>query len=91
MPQASDEQRALMAKWFPVYVDGPYGVTANDSGIADGPPAHFLLIRGWIEINGMWHKPTPAHSPSIYEVECLRFLRDEWDYDFHRPLYEEAV
>lgn len=69
MPQASDEQRALMQAWF------------NDS-ISDGPPTEFLRARGWIEVGGMWEKPTSSHSTSAYEIECLKFLRDEWDYGF---------
>lgn len=89
MPQASDAQRALMAKWFPTYDDPQYGATSNASGIADGPPMQFLLARGWTHKAGMWTKPTPSYTPSIYEVEILLFLRDEWDYDFHKPLYPE--
>jgi hypothetical protein len=49
--------------------------------IDDYPPTAFLLARGWTEHAGMWTKPTPAHTPSTAEVECLTFLRDEWDYD----------
>lgn len=85
MPQASDTDRALMAKWFPRGING----TSNDSGIDDGCPAHFLRSRGWIDRGGIWYKPTPSYNPSIYEVACLLFLRDEWDYDFIRPLYPE--
>lgn len=91
MPTSSDQQRALMAKWFPTF-DGPDGpTTPNDSGIADGPPIRFLIRRGWdLDNGGMWSKPTPSYNPSIYEIECLLFLRDEWDYDFHKPIFPEV-
>lgn len=83
MPTASDYQRALMAKWFPSTDPD------NSSGVNDGPPYAFLIARGWTEKSGLWSKPTSFHNPSMYEVECLLFLRDEWDYDFTRPLYQE--
>lgn len=82
MPTASDESRALMAKWFGKHND-------EYAGLHDGPPMEFLFARGWTEERGMWSKPTPSHNPSIYEVACLLFLRDEWDYDFVKPLYPE--
>ena len=85
MPQASDVRRARMAQWFPTGRDG----CINRSGTDDGAPARFLLARGWTEEAGMWSKPTQSYNPSIYEVECLLFLRDEWDYDWYKPLYPE--
>lgn len=84
MPSASDGLRALMARWFPTCLMGGY---PNTNGTDDGAPAHFLFVRGWTEENGIWRKPTPSHTPSIYEEACLIFLRDEWDYDFEKPLY----
>lgn len=83
MPQASDGLRALMARWFPDGMDN----TSNTYGVDDWAPTQFLLARGWTEHRGVWSKPTPSHSPSIYEEACLVFLRDEWDYDFQKPLY----
>lgn len=83
MPTSSDAQRALMARWFPH--SGPDG--DNSTGIDDSGPCAFLFARGWTEHSGMWVKPTPAYTPSIYEEACLIFLRDEWDYDFQKPLY----
>ncbi len=76
MPQASDAQRAVMEKWF--------------GSIDDAGPTDFLLARGWSQHAGVWSKPTPNHNPSAYEIECLLFLRDEWDYDFHRPIFQES-
>lgn len=81
MPQASDEQRDLMAKWFPV---------DNEAGVDDWQPIQFLQARGWAEKAGMWSKPSPSYNPSYYEVQCLLFLRDEWDYDWLTPLFQEA-
>lgn len=70
MPQASDEDRELMAKWF------------GGDGINDGPPYEFLKARGWTEDRGVWRKPTPSHTVSEYERACCYFLCDEWDYGF---------
>lgn len=75
MPQASDEDRNVMRRWF--------------GSISDDGPAKFLLARGWTEKAGMWSKPTSFYSPSIYEVKCLVFLRDEWDYNWKDALYQE--
>lgn len=74
MPTASNSQRDLMNKWF--------GDEIDDRG-----PTKFLLARGWTERGGMWTKPVSAHNPSDYEVQCLLFLHDEWDHDFHTPLF----
>lgn len=81
MPSASDELNDLMAKWFPAHE-----VFASDHG-----PIQFLLSHGWTEQAGMWFKPVSAYNPSIYEVMCLKFLRDEWDYDWHEPLFQEDL
>jgi hypothetical protein len=69
MPQASDEQRELMRKWF--------GNSTDDYG-----PYKFLLLHGFYERAGMWYKPTPSYTVSIYEYACLNFLVDEWDYAY---------
>lgn len=71
MPQASDEQRELMQKWF------------RNDGINDAEPMAFLISRGYTTIAGMWQKPTPSHSVSWFEWECLDFLCDEWDYGYN--------
>ena len=69
MPQSSDEQRALMEKWFGDAIDmaGPY---------------KFLRARGWSERAGMFLKPTPSHTISEYEWQCVAFLCDEWDFGY---------
>lgn len=76
MPQASDATRALMEKWF-------------HDPISDEGPTKFLLSHGWHDANGMWFKPTSAYTPSIYEIACLMFLRDEWDHNWHEPLFSQ--
>lgn len=69
MPQTTNELRALMLKWFGDEID-------------DGPPAEFLLSRGFIEERGLWQPPVPYHNVSREELACLRFLVEEWDHDF---------
>lgn len=69
MPSASDAQHQIMKEWF-------------GSEVGEEEPRRFLAARGWTEQAGMYSPPVPSHNPSIYEVECLLFLRDEWDYDF---------
>jgi hypothetical protein len=69
MPQALDEQRNLMKKWFgdAIDMDGPY---------------RFLKARGWGDHAGILVKPTPSHKVSEYEWECVAFLCDEWDFGY---------
>jgi len=69
MPQAADEQRALMGKWF-------------GDEVGDGGPHTFLLSRGYTEKAGLISKPTPSHTMSSEEAECIEFLCDEWDYAY---------
>ena len=70
MPQATDEQRELMQQWF--------GDEIDDSG-----PSNFLAERGWTFPGGICTPPVPSHQPSQYELECVYFLCDEWDYGYH--------
>ncbi len=73
MPQASDEDRALMAKWF-------------GDEIGCEAPSEFLQSRGYkLNRDWTWTKPTPSHSVSAEEKACIFFLIDEWDYDGCRP------
>ncbi len=69
MPQASDEQRELMKRWF--------GDPIDDRG-----PHQFLLAHGYTIHKGFWRKPTPSHTISHAEGECIDFLCDEWDHGF---------
>lgn len=70
MPQATDEQREIMKQWF--------GSEVDDSGAL-----RFLEARGWTFPGGICEPPVPAHNPSAYELECVYFLCDEWDYGYH--------
>jgi len=67
MPQASDENRELMNKWF--------------NSIEDYHPVKFLKSHGFILTNKwQWIPPVPYHSISCYELSCILFLIDEWDF-----------
>lgn len=70
MPQTTDELRKLMKEWF--------GDEIDDVG-----PSQFLFSRGYSEKAGVWYPPVPAHNATPDEFACLRFLAEEWDYDFH--------
>lgn len=68
MPSASEPLRNLMIKWFDT--------------LLDGSPYQFLISRGYTEKSGMIYPPVKHHMPNREEYACLRFLVDEWDYDF---------
>lgn len=74
MPQATDELRGLMEKWFGDPID-------------DGPPMRFLFSRGYSEDRGLIRPPVPAHTVSCEEYACIAFMRDEWDYSFAGSAY----
>ena len=69
MPQAPDEQRDLMNKWF-------------GDPINDGPPYQLLISHGFTEKAGCFFPPVSSHKISDIEHECLQFLVDEWDYGY---------
>jgi hypothetical protein len=70
MPQASDEDRDLMGRWF--------GNRVDLSG-----PLEFLTMRGWVvDKGGRLKPPVPAYRPSQYEMACIGFLICEWDYGY---------
>jgi hypothetical protein len=77
MPQASDELRNLIEKWF--------------GSMEQYGPEMFLRSHGYTSNKSVWSKPTPSHNPSCEEVSCILFLRDEWDHDFLHPLFPEYV
>ena len=75
MPTALDTQREFMHRWFGDYV-------------CDRGPLEFLRARGWTDSGGILTPPVSAHNPSVYELECVYFLCDEWDYGYrgkYRP------
>jgi hypothetical protein len=77
MPQATDEQRELMAQWF------------RDGGDVCAPLA-FLQSRGYTDDRGMIRPPVRAHRVSYEEGACIDYLCDEWDFAFSgtdRPAY----
>lgn len=68
MPQATEEQRTTMKRWF--------GDSISETGPIDFLESHgFTLLRGWT-----WAAPTIHHSISCYEERCLTFLICEWDF-----------
>jgi hypothetical protein len=68
MPQATDELRSLMAKWFGDPID-EYG------------PVMFLKSRGFtLTDDAEWVPPVPAHTISDDEGSCIWFLVEEWDF-----------
>jgi hypothetical protein len=69
MPQASDELRNKMNEYF--------GSWVNDWG-----PTAYLLDQGYTEKDYLWSKPTREHVPTEKEIDCLNFLRAEWDHDY---------
>jgi len=69
MPSASDAYHNLMERWFGDPID-------------DGPPYRFLAARGWQDNAGLLVPPVPSHQPSQYELACVMFLCDEWDYAY---------
>jgi hypothetical protein len=75
MPQATNELRALMGRWF--------GDEIDDRG-----PTEFLLSHGFEETKaGLWRPPVPYHNVSREELACLRFLVEEWDHDYAMASY----
>lgn len=67
MPSSTDDLKLKMCKWF------------GDMDLI-GPQA-FLEAHGYV-LNRKygWDKPTPSHTVSEYEADCLEFLIEEWDY-----------
>lgn len=76
MPQSSDRLRGLMEKWFgSIDIEGPL---------------HLLLSRGYQEKKGLLRHEVKSHFPTAEEFTCLRFLMEEWDFDYIIPhLYPE--
>lgn len=73
MPTASNEQHAKMRLWF--------GEPEHDCIGTDHAPLEFLKSHGWVLTHDwLWVPPTPAYAASCYEIECIIFLVDEWDF-----------
>lgn len=68
MPQASDDLRARMFRYF--------GDEIDDVG-----PIEFLQSHGFVCTKGWeWIKPCESHTISEDESWCLQFLIEEWDF-----------
>jgi hypothetical protein len=79
MPQASDEDRAQMQQWF-------------GDGIDDHGPHAYLESHGWTLLRGwLWQPPVPYHSVSCYELACVMFLINEWDYGGFKDAFGSTV
>lgn len=79
MPQATDELRDTMRKWF-------------GDGCDPGPPLTFLFSRGYKDRAGVIMPPTASHTVSVEEATCIDFLFQEWDfaYGVHVPVVDGA-
>lgn len=67
MPQASNRQRNLMQRWF--------------GSIDHSGPIRLLESHGYtLTKDHSWVLPVPSHTISRVELECVRFLIDEWDF-----------
>ncbi len=73
MPQASDQDRALMAEYF------------GGEGIDLYQPLEFLKSQGWIVGAGWLRYPENKHRSQVSgkEWNCVDFLCDEWDFGFN--------
>jgi len=74
MPQTSDAVQAIMDSWFP------------DDGSPHWSQDHLahklLLMKGWTERAGVFSPPTPSYWGPREDYILLKYLREEWDYDF---------
>lgn len=74
MPQTSDPVKNTINKWFPWHPDMKYG--------QDEMCRQLLLAKGWTEKAGMFSPPTSAYYGPREDYVMLKYLREEWDYDF---------
>lgn len=68
MPQASEELRGKIGRWFGSRIDEQGPMTFLESH-------GFVLTKSW-----EWQLPTPYHQVSCYEWMCILFLSHEWDF-----------
>ena len=72
MPQADDELREKMRKWFgSIDIHGPLALLESHG---------FVLGSA-----GVIYAPTQSHNLSLDEYACVDFLVEEWDYGYSRP------
>lgn len=55
--------------------------TAMFGDLDTSGPSLALEEKGYVlNSNWTWTKPSPEHVPTEYELRCMGFLCDEWDY-----------
>lgn len=72
MPQASDEDREKMAKYF------------GGDGIDMMHPLRYLVLHGWKDHRGLLI--APKRDIDQKEWDCVYFLCDEWDFGYDPQL-----
>lgn len=90
MPQTTEGLRNLMLRWF-----GPSAEwqLAPEDRVEDFLKSHgYTITKNWYIV-----KPTPAHTISVDEWFCIRYLVEEWDYGLFEdpsnriPIYPELI
>lgn len=76
MPQTSKEVQDIIDRWFP-HPEHPESVMGQDHYAVQ-----VLLSKGWTEKAGMFSPPTPSYYGPREDYILLKYLREEWDYDF---------
>lgn len=77
MPQTSDAVQAIIDKWFPPQEDERFS--------QDYLCLKVLLSKGWTEESGMFNPPTPSYYGPREDYILLKYLVEEWDYDYICP------
>lgn len=69
MPQASDDLRATIIRWFgDMDVHGPLKLLESQGFVVD----HTFMI----------FPPTPSHSSTHVQWDCVEYLITEWDFGY---------
>lgn len=72
MPQTSDEVRKIIANWFP----------NTDVMSEDYQCWKLLIAKGWTEKGGHFAPPSPSYYGPREDYILLKYLVEEWDYDY---------
>lgn len=79
MPQTSDAVLSIINKWFPL----DRRETPHWSALK------LLFAKGWTERGGMLTPPTPSYYGPREDYVLLKYLVEEWDYDYQTaPIIE---
>lgn len=73
MPSTSPDILDLMDKWFPETRRGKHCSL-------DFAAIQFLEARGWTFPKGLCVPPVPSHRGTPYELKCILYLCEEWDF-----------